>query len=270
MTRALEIARSQPTVRTVGTVVLAVLMVVVPLAYGLQSASHKGYPSQIAVFSRILITPFMFLFPLMAALLGSRRMYSEVGHRYSSLLGSRTGMRRYLVGRLVRSAALPFFCFFVYAALAFVIAYFVWPELGNPGVDSSNYGMTSAQADRAEVADTSYSQLLQVGPLVYGVGYAAWIGVSAAVYSVAAVLCLVIMKNRLAAIAVPSALYLAQSVIMIALVGPQSTVVYSVFPFGLTQLPVLIAAAPQLVVDIVVILLAVYVLKAMRRKGYLT
>lgn len=270
MPKALDTTRARPTTRNLTTFVLAITAVAVPLAYGVQLAANKGYPSQIAVFSQILITPFMFVFPLISALLGSLRIYSEVSHRYASLVGTRRSTRRYFAGRLLHSAVVPFMCYFVYAGLAFFIAYFIWPHVGNPGVDPSNYGMTKAQAEQAELGDTSYSQVLGAGTLAYGFGYAAWLGISAAAYSMASVLCLVVLKNRLAAIALPSALYLGQSVLAIALVGPQAGLVYSVFPFGLTQLPVIVAAAPQLAVDITVSLFAVYVLITMRRKGYLT
>lgn len=267
---ALVVTRAGPIFRNLLTFVLAALTVAVPLAYGVQLAANKGYPSQIAVFSQILITPLMFVFPLIAALLGCLRMYAEVGHRYASLVGTRQSMRRYLVGRLLRTAIVPSSVYFVYAALAFFIAYYVWPEAGNPGVDPSFYGMTTVQAAQAELRDTSYSQLLEAGTLAYGLGYAVWLGISAGFYSIASALCLVLMKNRLAAIALPSALYIGQSVLAIALIGPQAGLVYSVFPFGLTQLPILVAAAPQLAVDVTVLVLALYAFLTMRRVGYLT
>jgi len=270
MLKSPEMRKAGGTVLNLTKLVLAVGAVVVPLAYGVQMSVSKGYPSQVAVFSHIMITPFMFVFPLLAAFLGGLRMYSEVGHRFASLMATRQSMYRYLAGRLVGSAIVPFACYFLYAALAFVIAYFVWPAVGNPGVDPSNYQMTNAQAAQAELRDTSYSQLLGAGTLVYGFGYAAWLGISAAVYSIASVLCLVVLKNRLAAIALPAALYLGQSVLAIPLVGPQAALVFSVFPFGLTQLPMFVAATPQLAVDIAVVLFAFYVLTRMRRKGYLT
>lgn len=249
---------------------LVILAVGVPLAYGIQMTVHKGYPSQIAVLSRIFITPFMFIFPLIAGLLGCWKMYTEVGQRFASLHGARQSMRRYLARRLLCSALVPAGAYFVYAVLAFLVAYYLWPQIGNPGVNPVNYAMTAAEAAQAELADTSYSQLLEFGTPVYGLAYAAWLGVSAGFYAVATALCLVVMKNRLAAIALPSAVFLAQSVLSIAVTGPQSALVFSVFPFGLTQLPIAAAAAPQLALDLAVIVFAVYVFTNVRRKGYLT
>jgi hypothetical protein len=249
---------------------LVIVAVGVPLAYGIQMTVHKGYPSQIAVLSRIFITPFMFIFPLIAGLLGCWRVYTEVGHRFASLHGARQSMRRYLAGRLLYAALIPAAAYFIYAALVFLVAYYLWPEIGNPGVDPANYAMTTAEAVQAEVSDTSYSQLLEFGTPVYGLAYATWLGVSAGFYATAAALCLVVMRKRLAAIALPSAVFLAQSVLAIAVSGPQSALVFSVFPFGLTQLPIAAAVAPQLVLDVAVIVFVVYVFVNVRRKGYLT
>ncbi|HEV7930198.1 MAG TPA: hypothetical protein VGP12_08720 [Nitrosospira sp.] len=185
-------------------------------------------------------------------------------------MGTRQNMRLYLVKHLFRAAMAPSIAYFAYALLAFCTAYYLWPEIGNPGVNASYYGLSAAQAAEVEATDTSYSQLLEAGTLAYGLGYAAWLGVSAGFYSVAAALCLVVMKNRLAAFVFPSAIYLAQSVLAIALIGPQAGLVYSVHPFGLTQLPIWIAAAPQLLFIFSVIAGAGYVLSNIYRKGYLT
>lgn len=250
--------------------VIALLAVAVSLAYGIQMASNKGYPSQIGVLSQVLITPFMFILPLVAALLGSLTVYMEVGNRFTSLVATRRSLRRYLAGRLVQAAVLPSVVYFAYAVFAFVVAYIVWPQTGNPGVDPSNYQMTNQEAQRAEVADTSYSQLLGSGLIAYCLGYSAWLGISAGFYSVAAALCLVVLPNRLAAIAIPTALYLGESVIGIVVIGPQAGLVYSLFPFGLTQLPIVVAAAPQLAFNAAVVILGVHVFVSMRRKGYLT
>ena len=113
MLKSPEMRKAGGTVLNLTKLVLAVGAVVVPLAYGVQMSVSKGYPSQVAVFSHIMITPFMFVFPLLAAFLGGLRMYSEVGHRFASLMATRQSMYRYLAGRLVGSAIVPFACFFL-------------------------------------------------------------------------------------------------------------------------------------------------------------
>ena len=73
------------------------------------------------------------------------------------------------------------------------------------------------------------------------------IGILGAAYSAIGTAALLLLSNRSLALSVPFLIYLLETVISALLGAPVLGLLYSAFPYGLTQTSVIVAAAPSLV-----------------------
>ncbi|MEO6982606.1 MAG: hypothetical protein ABI072_05770 [Edaphobacter sp.] len=225
---------------------LALLILLVPIAYGVSNTGNKAFPSNLGVYGQLMITPFIVIIPIGAVLLGCLPTFDAVGHRFIANTRSRIDIRALVGVKLIASAVIPFVAFTLLAFASFIIAFYIWPTLGNPGVLPNLYGLTEANVLEHELTDASYSSLLSLGQLPYGLIYSFWFGLGAATYSCLGVAALLVLNNRMLALATPFVIYFVETILANLTVGTKGALMYSLVPFGLNQSPILIAAAPQL------------------------
>lgn len=233
----------------VGAVVLA-LLPLLNLAATIRSFLLRG---SLDVYGVAMTSPALLVFPLLCVLLTALPTYQEVGHRYLSMLQTRTPMRDYFASRLLVTASVAFLVFFLFAFLPFIAAFWVWPAIGNPSINLAAYNMTPAQLTVETYTDTTFTQLLRVGPAAFGVGYSLWVAFNGALFSAVGILCLLLLRNRVFALAVPFLLYFGQSLFATLFGMPHSAFMYSVFPFGLTQSSVWLAVTPTLALAVITV-----------------
>jgi hypothetical protein len=233
-------------VRRWRTYLFAASVVVANVVYGLAQVPNTAFLNHVALFGYMLTTPLTPILPIVAALIGCLPMYTAVGHRFVANTRARMSVRTFLSIKLIGAFAMVFFTFFLVAFIPFSLCFYVWPAIGDPGINPEVYGMSTAEAALAELGEYSYSNLLAINPLVFGLGYSLWLGVGAATYAGLGVAALVFVPNRNVAILLPFIVYLLQTVVSGLLGEPHLGLLYSLLPFGLQQTTVLAAAAPQL------------------------
>lgn len=236
-------------------------IIALPLWAGVSAALRASFRDHLDVFNAMMLAPVSLIFPLVVVLLTCLGIYNELVVRYVANTRSRIAVRAYVGRQLLMSAGSAAIIFFLYAFIPFVVSFYVWPILGDPGVDPAGYNMSPAQAMIDSFGRTSYSFLLENGSLLYGVVYSAWIALAAAAYAVLGVSFLLTVPNRILALGLPFMLYLAGTVAAALLNVPQVGLLYSVFPAGLqasdpaqgaTPTLILFAAAAAFAVAIVV------------------
>jgi hypothetical protein len=181
------------------------------------------------VFSEFMIGGLVIylLFPVCVVLLGCLRLYKEVPG------SQRITVRKegYLFARLITGAGISFVVFAVSTFLLFVLAFYIWPALGNPSVDLSVYFLTPKSAVTSSFTASTYSQLLAFGSLTFGILYSLWVGFCAAVWTSLAMAALLTVRNRPLALTLPFLLYIAQWVAASLLGNVRASFVASTFPF---------------------------------------
>lgn len=193
-------------------------------------------------------TPLAIVFPLAVVLLTCLRVHHELVNRFVANTRARQSVRHYVARRLASSAAIAFAIFFSHTFIAFLVAFVLWPHIGDPGIDPAGYGLTPEQAALESLGRSSYSFLLIHGDLAFGVGYALWLGAAAAAYSALGVCALMLITHQLLALVAPFLLYIAATLAFALAGAPQYGLLYSLFPGALEACDPLAAASPTLVV----------------------
>ncbi len=249
---------------------IAVLVVAVPLLLGVVSNDLAGgfkvvLRDNFDVYQVLINTPLTLVFPVLVVLLSCLRFYREIGHRYVSNTRVRVRVGSYVFAKFLLAGGTSFVVFFLFAFVPFVIAFYLWPTLGNPSVDASAYSLTTSTALADSFERTTYSSLLEHGTMTYGVAYSAWVGFSASIYASLGIAALLVVKNRVCALAIPFLVYFGETVIAAVIGYPQAGLVYSTFPFGLSQTSFLAGAAPTLVLAVLTGILCLVVLRRVHR-----
>jgi hypothetical protein len=183
------------------------------------------------------------LFPIYVVFISCLRLYREVP------TSERVTVRGegYLFARLATAGGISFVAFAISTFLLFVLAFYVWPALGNPSVDPGDYFLTPETAVTSSFTDSTFSQLLALGPLTFGILYSFWVGFCAAIWTSLAMAALLTIRNRPLAVALPFLVYIAQWVAASLLGNVRASFAASTFPFGYQQTSIIAGAAPMLI-----------------------
>jgi hypothetical protein len=225
---------------------------------------NSAFRSDFDVFSTMMSSPLVLVFPIAAVFVSCIPMYHEVGHRYLANTRTRIDVRNYVHSKLAVACLIAFAASFLITFLAFALAFWVWPIIGNPGILPAAYGMTPAQAQADALTSASYSSVLAWGDLTYGFLYAVWVGVGGAVFSGLGIASLVLIENRVVALSLPFLAYIVETLLMALVDSPQLGIMYSLFPFGITQQPMAVSVMPMVVFLLATVALWVWLTPRLR------
>jgi hypothetical protein len=225
-------------------VIGAAAIVATPIVWTGVGLAGKDVRDDLDIYGFFMGTPINLIFPLVAVFLTCTSTYLELGNRFVANRRTRSDIRRYLVLQLARTLALSFGTFFLFAFVPFVIAFCLWPAIGNPGVDPAGYHLSAAQARSDSYSRYTFSSLLAYGDPVFGLVYSALVAAAGAVFASFGLALLLVLRNRIVAIMLPFIVYLVES-LGAALGGPPAWgLVYGLFPFQIAAAPPWEAISP--------------------------
>lgn len=253
---------------TVAVVALPLLEML--LRHGFLTGTSTA-PSNAGVFATAVDGFVPLLFPVLLMLVGCFRLFQELGDRFVANTRTRVRVESYVYAKLLVAMSVGFVVFFAATFLAFVTAFVIWPAIGNPGVDATGLLINGHpwQAED-EFRQYTYSQLLAAGPMPFGLFYSAWVGLGAATCVALGMACLLLAKRPVIGLAMPFLLLVAQHAAVILLGQDRLSVINSLFPFGYTQVPVLVGMTPLLVLIVAVAGLWVVLLRRLATLETLT
>lgn len=223
-----------------------VVLTLIPCVLGWFEAEGGVFRDNLDVLALIVTSPLELVFPLIVCLAANTRFSSELSHRFIVATRTRAPIERYLGAKIIASAILGATFGSLFALLPCILAFGVWPLLGNPSVDPAVYGLTAAEAAQGAGTRFSFTELVPVSVPLYAMVYSGWVALAGAMYSTMGVLTLSTFANRLVGFAAPFLIFIAQSV-LVSLVGDvRFAFVFAVFPFGLdqgTSFPLVVQAA---------------------------
>ena len=244
--------------------VTLVLMLGTAIVWGLDHLSSRVLRDDLDIFSQFLSSPVQLLAPVFAVVAGCLPLFDELGKRFIVSTRTRVDLSTYLCAKIVSGCSLTFLVFFGFTLALFVLAYGIWPSLGNPNVDPSMYGLTEMSAQVDAASRVTYSGLLRFSPLAYGVVFSGWVGVGGATLAGLGMVALVALPSRLLAILIPFIVYTGGTVAASLLGVPHFGIMFSIFPFGLTAAPPLAGAAGCLVLALLTLVAGTLLLRNAR------
>lgn len=180
-------------------------------------------------------SPMNLLLPLIVSLPYAIVVSGEISQRYLLYTRPRAGLRFSIRTRFTTAATTGFVIGFTVPLVVFTWSFLVEPLLGivTPRPELSGL-FTPEQVRVADLDAFTFSQLLGYGDAAFGVGYALFVGVVGALYSVVTLACLFMMTNRFLAMATPwivhVSVYFVMAVLQLAPVSPNAFL-----PFNLSQ-----------------------------------
>jgi hypothetical protein len=243
---------------------LAVL--VLPLWFGFVSSGLLNGTTVVLrdnldVYFEFMNSPITVLFPVLVVFLSCLRLFQELGHRFASNTLVRVRVESYVFAKLLVASGTSFLVFFLFAFVPFVIAFYLWPLSGNPSVDPSVYMMTTQSAIADSFQRATFTSLLEQGPMVFGVVYSLWVAFGASVYTGLGMAALLLVKNRALALALPFVLFFGETAAAQIAGHPYASLLFSLFPFGYQQAPLLVGMAPTLVLAALVAVVWVFIMR---------
>jgi hypothetical protein len=254
-------------VRTVGTEltsalswkvgVLIAALLVLPSLYGTVISGGYALTGPADFFTLILGGVLPLIFPLLAVAVYAVPFSHQLSNRYLVYTRTRIDIRRNLAAKAMTNLILAFVVFFLVAFVPFLWAFVLEPSLGV--VDEyrqSLFGPDGLPASPS--ANSTFSQLLTIGPWAYGIGYSLVLGLNGAIYASLGFLLLFLIPNRFVAIALPFVGYNIVTFVLAVLGIPQFSPAM-VFPFNLIQFPMWAPFVPFTVLAVLALALAVYI-----------
>lgn len=246
------------------------VIVAVPVASALRAAEYGSFRHHLDLFGSAMNSPLLLLLPLALTVLTCRQFGSEVRHRFTSAQGMRTDIGWHVARRFAAAMTIAFTIAFLCSAVPYILAFHLWPLLGDPRIDPAGYLLSPSQAAEDSYGSASYTHLLRSGDIVFGVAYSAWLGFCGAVYAATGMTALLLVRSGLLALAAPLITVIGET-LAAALPGhPHLGLFYSAFPFSLTRAPDAVAMLPHLVLAAVVAVVAAITVHRMPLSGRLS
>lgn len=243
-------------------IAVAVIAIGGPVVWGTLQVQDFVLPSRLSVFILYLGSPLVLVIPFLAAWAGNTRLHAELGHRYPANLRSRMSAVAFLRARLLTSFLVPFVIFGASVVVVSLIAFVIWPLLGDSFIDPSVYFLSSPEEVAAsDQSRAPLSQLMAFGSPVFGAGSALWLGFAAGVYGAFAAAAMILLQNRTLGMLLPLGVYIVQTIAAAILVGPYAGLLYSLAPFGLQQVPITTTVLPTMLLALGVALAWVWILR---------
>ncbi|QVY61088.1 ABC transporter permease [Cytobacillus gottheilii] len=197
------------------------------------------------------------LFPLFFIILYAGSYASEVKDQFITYIKPRIKLADYLLAKGIVNGVLSFIVAFAMVFISFVFIVYVEPSLGMIVYENGSDGSVG-----------TFEIFLEYGTLSYGLIYSFWVGINAALYSSAAYVLTLLMKNHFVAISLPFLWYFVMNFVTAILAHPEFSPVSTVFPFNIIQQPLWTIFVPFTIHLMILSILIYYVRNHFQEKVY--
>jgi hypothetical protein len=232
--------------------------------------AHSISRDHFQAFGTAMLTPWLILLPLAVVLLTCVRFSSDLSHRFISAQRLRRPVRSLVLARLVRAAAVGFGLAFLMSFVPYVAAFHVLPLIGDPGIDPAGYYMDAGEAAEYSRNQTGFGAVLRLGDVPFGLVFSTWTGFCGALYAVMGITALLLMRNRVLALAMPMLLVFGETFAAAVAGLPRLALYYSASAYGLSYDSDLQLMLPTLVLALVVSVIAAVAVHRAPRSGRLS
>lgn len=200
------------------------------------------------------------LFPIFFIILYSNNYADEKKDNFITYMKSRTRLSDYLLAKGIINAVLSFIVAFAMVFVSFVIIVYIEP-LFNIIVYETEDIIDSVSVGTFEI-------FLSYGTLTYGLVYSFWVAINAVLYSTAAYVLTLMIKNNFLAISLPFLWYFVVDFAIAILGFPQFSMTSTVFPFNIGVQPIWTIFVPFTVNVVILVSLILYINANFQEKVY--
>ncbi|OQJ49359.1 hypothetical protein B5P19_14770 [Clavibacter sepedonicus] len=232
--------------------------------------AHSISRDHFQAFGSAMLTPWLILLPLAIVVVTCTRFSSDLAHRFIGAQRLRRPVRALILARLGQAGAVGFALAFLMSFVPYLLAFHVLPLIGNPGIDPSMSYMDAAAAAEYSRHQTGFGAVLRLGDIPFGLVFSTWTGFCGAVYAVMGITALLLIRNRLLALAAPMLLVFGQTFAAAVVGMPRLALYYSASAYGLSYDSDLQMMLPTLVLALVVSAIAAVVIRRAPHSGRLS
>ena len=203
-----------------------------------------SFTDNIDFYGRLLNGIGAMVFPILVLFIFADTIIHERNNNYLTYTKIRIDFNTYLNAKIIVNALLSFGVSFLYAFLPFLFAQYINPDGGTGDLHS-----------------TTFNQLLDYGPFVYGFIYSLWVGINGVLYATLPLILCLILNNSFVALSIPFVWYQGMSFVSAVLGIPKYAPLYTIFPYSITQQELWTVFVPFTILLITVIVSYVYLKK---------
>ncbi|ASF38979.1 ABC transporter permease [Halobacillus halophilus] len=215
-----------------------IAIILIPILIAFYQANNYILFKPIDFFTLTLEGMIPMVFPLICVSIFLIQLAKEKTNNFLLYTRSRTDLGSYLRMKFFVNATLVFTVVFLMVFVPFFIAFYIDPLFGH-----INY----YPVDNIENVDSpTFSQLLNYGSLVYGLGYAFWVAINGVVYASLSFALLFLLSNNFLAMSLPFVIYHAGNFVLAIMDLEVYSLISTIFPFNISQQPIWTALIPFL------------------------
>lgn len=209
------------------------------------------------------------LFPIVAILVYTVSFSAEIHRRFLTYTRMRRPILETLNIKFWANLVLTFIFFFCLIISLFIFAYYIEPLLGIANLDPAGYGLSTDNIAEDTYARHTFTQFLRSGTLTYGIVYALWVGLNAALYAAIGFVLVLLLRNPFLALSLPFIIYVVGTFTLSALGAEIYRPSYTIFPFDRIQSPIWTALIPFGILSVIVAGSLVYIKRNIFKLGNL-
>lgn len=195
---------------------LAVVIAAIPSVQGLLRGPSYRLWDNFDLFDLMMSDWIPLLFVLLVTALYAPQFSEQLSHGFVRQARTRASMDSLVVSRIATGAIAAFTTFFLAIAIAWFMAFVANAAHGLIDVTPPLPGET----DHPIQSRTAFSRLYVDPPILFGLVFAAWVGLNAALWAVIGGIAQIVIGNRFLALAAPALAYWGLDLVL-ALIGAE-------------------------------------------------
>ena len=219
------------------TRVVIAILILGPVGTALFQASSYALWGPPDLFTLAYSSWITLLFPLLVAPLGALGMSEETSGRRLAYLCGRASIVKFTMTSAVAASGRAAVACFTSGIVTFLTCFYAAPAFGLVNYYPELLEPSGLTYEEHAATFATWSQLLTYGDWFFGVAFSLWLAANGFLYALISVATVLLVGNRLLAIALPFIAYNLLSALA-AMAGVPEYAPGFIFPFNLTQLPI--------------------------------
>lgn len=153
--------------------------------------------SSVSKYISPFVISFSYVLPIIASWTSLQAFLPELTERFTSLVALRDSLTRYMWAKYFSVSAFAILLFFSTGLFAFWLSFFLLPALG----------IFEVSPQPTLPLDFLFGDLVESQPFTFGLVYSGWLALHAWIWSSICFACLLLVKNRFAALLTPMVFY---------------------------------------------------------------
>lgn len=232
--------------------IVSIILIFLPLAVVLPIINGAYlFFNPIEVHSQIISSSAIsLLFPILLVVLYANSYANEKKDNYLLFVKPRTRLTSYIFAKGFVNAIVTFIVAFLMIFIPFLFVQYLDPMLNIIQYETDFYEPVSVG---------TFEFLAEKSIFLYGLIYSLWVAINGVIYTTAAYLLTIILKNRFVALSIPFLFWFIMNFVTGVLGNEKFSPIFSVFPFSISAQPLWTVFVPFTVIILAIVALITYI-----------